>query len=462
MPRRVGWPLGPTPFWTLVLVGLILFARLVLIRQAFAYPAGSKLIDSAEYLALANSVRMRGEFTTDASETFDRVFGYPLFLATFLSLPSRGLETALAVQHVLVLLSCMMLFQVGRSLFDERVGWAAALWLGVSPNSLFWAGTIMSETLAAFWLALAFLLVVEGLRRARFSASSTWILGGGASLALATLTRPIAVYLIPLWAALVALLGRRFPWRTGYVRLCLVFLAAALIPIGLWMGRNYLVVGQAMISTSPGRTVRDFQLARVVARVYGIPRSEAATLMAGQPNPTQFAWRVALDHPGALVLENIMGIVRTTLGTEIGSWLIVLGHAYPGSGMLEALGRGSAAAIVEAAQSFVSQRAGWMSAGLLIWGVAYTLGLVLASSRGLLRMVSIRRTGRAIPVAMALVTVAYLVLIPLANGDARFRVPAEPFLAFLAGIANWKGALPESVETHGGEFCSQRRPEEIG
>jgi hypothetical protein len=44
--------------------------------------------------------------------------------------------------------------------------------------------------------------------------------------------------------------------------------------------------------------------------------------------------------------------------------------------------------------------------------------------------------------AIVLLSALYLIVMPLTIGDARFRVPVEPFLALLGGMALVKRPLP--------------------
>ncbi|OGO17851.1 MAG: hypothetical protein A2Z14_16300 [Chloroflexi bacterium RBG_16_48_8] len=71
---------------------------------------------------------------------------------------------------------------------------------------------------------------------------------------------------------------------------------------------------------------------------------------------------------------------------------------------------------------------------LNLWGLAYTLILVIASLIGAIR--GLKRGNRHLRglIILALLTIAYLVLSPGAAGEARFRVPVEPLLAFHAAL----------------------------
>jgi hypothetical protein len=53
-------------------------------------------------------------------------------------------------------------------------------------------------------------------------------------------------------------------------------------------------------------------------------------------------------------------------------------------------------------------------------------------------------------VLIALITLIYSVILPLGHGSGRFRVPAEPFLALLAGMAFYGNRIrPVTVTGNG-------------
>jgi len=124
---------------------------------------------------------------------------------------------------------------------------AAALAAGasvISLNQLFWEANVLNETLAAFLIA-ASLPPLVGL--ARGPARLTTGLGLGAVCGLAALTRPMYVYLGPLYLALIALaLGRRAS-RAMLGVTC----GFGVLVLG-WAGFNHATVGQFGLSTLVG------------------------------------------------------------------------------------------------------------------------------------------------------------------------------------------------------------------
>jgi 4-amino-4-deoxy-L-arabinose transferase-like glycosyltransferase len=130
--------------------------------------------------------------------------------------------------------SILLLFLIGRRLFNERVGLMAAAALAAWPAAIQLTSGLLTEPLyVMFELLFVWLCLRAGDRPAlaRFAAA-------GVCAGLATLTRPnllLLLPLLPLWSAVVYLRD----WR-ALVRSLAVPAAAAAV-IAPWTTRNYLV-----------------------------------------------------------------------------------------------------------------------------------------------------------------------------------------------------------------------------
>jgi 4-amino-4-deoxy-L-arabinose transferase-like glycosyltransferase len=312
----------------------------------------------------------------------------------------------------------------------------AAAWLyALNPNSLFWAGTVMSETLFGFWLALtAYLLMLSQRSRAWWPGAAS-----GLSLGLAVLTRPIGVYLIPLWAIGALAMARGRQGRNGALRRTAVFLLAALLLVFAWQTRNALVHGRFFLANVGSATFTNYIVGYVLEDALDIPREEAVGMLAQAEDRLQYSLDVIRQYPGSFLRVTGRGIFRTLLGTEVGVWLPVLsGLPYSGSGLLSALFAGDWADIVQAVRVRLQAAGDLLGTLLLVWGAIYSTALYLCIVRGWIAVRTRPRPGLGWIVGLLVVSAAYLMLVPLSNGDARFRLPAEPWLAVLGGLA-WLG-----------------------
>ncbi len=421
--------------WSAVWIALILALcapRLLLVWNAFTSPERTLLTDSAGYLELAASLRLEGRFQASEHEESLRTPGYPAFLALIQSAFGEQPGFVVAAQVILTLLTAWLVHRGAGRLGGPRAALGAVWLYALSPNALFWAGTVMTETLFAFWLALALVLLAEGLRRK----AGWWCAASGLAIGLGVLTRPIGLYLIPLWALAALLAAWSATRRKQAFALPALFLLAALVPVLAWQTRN-LIVHDTFRLTASFRTVFiDYTAASAVGDALGISRDEAATRLRQSPD----AFRAALDavrrHPASLVRVSLQGISRTALGTEAGTWLaIVSGKPYRPSGLLEAILRGDLRAFGEALDLRLeasSERAG---TALLLWGLLYSIVVYLLSFFALLRLRCIPSVPFRWTAIILILSTAYLTTMPLTIGDARFRVPVEPFLAILGGMA---------------------------
>jgi 4-amino-4-deoxy-L-arabinose transferase-like glycosyltransferase len=143
-------------------------------------------------------------------------------------------------------LSLVLLFLIGRRIFNERVGLMATAALAVWPQAILLTAGLMTETL---FLMLELLFVWFCLRAgdrptlARFAAA-------GLCAGLATLTRPNLLALLPflpLWSAVVF----RRDWRALAKSLAVPAVAAA--TIAPWAYRNLVIFHQFIpVSTQSG------------------------------------------------------------------------------------------------------------------------------------------------------------------------------------------------------------------
>ena len=169
--------------------------------------------------------------------------GYPLFL---LATSGSGtfLEGTVFVQQLLGLAGMLLAYLILARLVSGRViPFAGASTLSLMPDLLFMEVTIYSETLALFLVTLAGWAMVSCRTAARSPVRLTIL---GTSVALATITRPITLVLVPL--AMVAAIpsgthhgGRRRKGRWSHVIGTAVL--ACYLPILLITGGLLIVNG---------------------------------------------------------------------------------------------------------------------------------------------------------------------------------------------------------------------------
>ncbi|MFQ3682633.1 glycosyltransferase family 39 protein [Roseiflexus sp.] len=223
---------------------------------------------------------------------------YPVFLALLLPLSGMNVAGALLLQACVLSAGVLAFYAFGRQLFGRMTGLATALLAALFVPLASYASSLYAEalfiTLLIAGLAIVDQAFVRGSRRAALSA--------GAVLALAALTRAVGLYLLPLVAAW--LIWRARSGAPAQRQLAVFLFIGALLVIGPWAARNYLVHGRVILSDTNGGvsmwygTVRDnAEKAAGEAHLASIPnladRQSLALQMAWdniRHDPVRFLW----------------------------------------------------------------------------------------------------------------------------------------------------------------------------
>ncbi len=413
------------------LLAVFLVVRLGAALVTVTFPDGGVLTDSRGYLALSHRFAEDGHYGVQASGEADtlRPPGYIIFLA--------GIELGFGNQHywitlVQLLLSgltSLVLLRLGIELQRPRAGLLAAWLYALSPNVLLWSLTVMTEVTFAMLLALTSL----GIVRAVNSYKRWWPVAAGLGLAAMAYVRPIALIFAPVWGAVVFWYRSRASGRRRALVTALVpalILAAATVP---WAYRNWVDYGNFSFSTATSKTWIGFNLAEVVAQAEGIDRNRAVASLDASRGLLQLTLDVVSRYPLAFVKAQLVGVARTLAGSDVGTWGNVLGDdTWIGFGLLSGVFWGG---IDRALDALIRGEDPTLGARLFIQTVSLVYSLVLlapaAFGTAFVRLDS--DAGRLFR-GLAVSSLPVLILLPGAAGQARFRVPAEPYLALLAGL----------------------------
>jgi 4-amino-4-deoxy-L-arabinose transferase-like glycosyltransferase len=173
--------------------------------------------------------------------TLIRLPGYPLFLAACFAVFGTGNYRAVVVVQMLVdLAGCALLGILAGRLAGRRAGLAAVWLAAVCPFTANYSVVVLAETLSVFCVVVAFFALERWVALGR---AWGWVLAVGCAMAAAVLLRPdqgiLAAAILPvlLW------LGMR--WRdVGFGRRVAPAVVAALLvvlPLSLWTARNWRV-----------------------------------------------------------------------------------------------------------------------------------------------------------------------------------------------------------------------------
>jgi 4-amino-4-deoxy-L-arabinose transferase-like glycosyltransferase len=411
---------------------IFLILRLLLVCVTVTNPQGGILSDSLAYLDLTKSILESGRYESQLYEDEDllRPPIYPYFLATIQTLFGSKYAYVTFIQLVLSGLISLMIFYVGRLIGHERVGIVAAWLFALSPNIALWSLMIMTETLFSFFIAIAIMVWVKYLQ----SSKILWLALVGIALGLATLVRPIGLYLIFLWVVL-ALVGF---WRTHGIKRAVgpatLLLMSGLMIILPWMIRNWRVHNQFAISSVSTKTFVEFNLAYVIADLEGIDRDEAVMRIDAGGNLISYTFELFREKPVAFLRTQAFGIARSLVGSETGTWAMAVGGgSWDGFGVLTSLFNEQDNKAEMDTPISVDDKTSLILLGLFFYSLIHStvlLGLILPS---LFLFMKANQKERILISSFLLIS-AYLIIVPGAAGQARFRVPAEPALALLAGF----------------------------
>jgi hypothetical protein len=217
-------------------------AAVLVLRDPHAAPTLSQMgLDAVQYNMFgANVASGRGYSWEDGTLTSFCAPGFPLLLAGIYALFGQKYVLVYAALCLLGALACLLTYFIARDLLsDERTARVAGLLAAVYVPHIYFATEFATENVFAACLALA----VWGVLRHLKSGSQAALLVAGLALGWGILTRPFALLLLPLFAAiLLHRLWKSQPPRSAGAWLAPIILIVATIGVvAPWTIRNYAV-----------------------------------------------------------------------------------------------------------------------------------------------------------------------------------------------------------------------------
>jgi 4-amino-4-deoxy-L-arabinose transferase-like glycosyltransferase len=380
--------------------------------------------DSIQYLTIAENWAAHGSFsqsyTTPWTPDLQRTPGYPAFLLAL----GMNVPLILVVQHLLVLLSGWLLYQLVAEAYSKRMGKVAAWLYLLQPYPVIFASFVLSETLficiglVAAWALLRFW------RREGWP----WLALGMGMLCLATLVRPVAAPLVGLVG--LAALGSVLLHQRQKLAHVAALVAVPLVVLGPWLWRNHTVSGKWELSNMGAMGMLHGRIGGLEASRQGKGNAEHELYMAGD-SIVGSEWGLAAirDYPAGKETHETerlhAGMVQQTLAFY---W------AHPGQAMVfqaKCLG-----------QMFTGVGYGWakeithsrfvalVAAGIqVLCNCLMYLGLLLAVYRRRNWRVSERLAFWSITVILVVSSAAW--------SDGRYRAVVDPLMCMLLAFVLW-------------------------
>jgi len=417
--------------WMMLLIVLTYLLHAGLVLFVVRQPELAIRPDSHGYRSLAESLMQGDGFVAPGSEPLglSRTPGYPVFLAVLFSIFGTVSWPVVLLQEAILALVGLILYLLAHSMGREDVGLWAALIFGLMINPAVWALTLMTEVLFTLLVVLSFFLLYKALSSPRL----VWSVASGLTLGVATLIRPSSLLLLPAWCALFLYahrksLGKWKTWSNAAI-LCAGFFLMTLP----WMIRNQVVWDRFTLSSISHINLGGYLAAGTLEEAEGISLEQARAMLplseVPQPGQKQVYFDVIISHPVAFVSQYIKGTLAMLLGYGRTTLAWIWGEPFPVAQALDSLRAGD----WQGMQGLLrSANLGAVVATVLLPALQ-VLVYVLAGA-GFVTM--FRQGGHQRLLAIGIALICLLILAPVGHvGNARFRVPLEPFLAFL--VAAW-------------------------
>jgi 4-amino-4-deoxy-L-arabinose transferase-like glycosyltransferase len=441
-------PLSPSARRTLWLVLIItLCLRLgVLLFIHQTNPESLAAQDTGSYVGPAQALLETGNFAQSPAKPDQpelvRTPGYPAFIAAVQYFFGPGLLPVALAQVFISQFALIAAFSIARHLWGPAAAGLCIALLGLDLSGFLFSQQILSECLFTALLSLALLC---GVRLILGGKGPGLALGLGLFFGLATLTRPITYYLIPILAlfVLIALWRVRLSFMPA-LGLVLVMLLPLALLVGGWQYRNHQVAGISGLSNIVGENLLKYWAAEVVAMRDGITRLDAENKLLDElgrprekglpPNDVMRIYKtkaiqIMVDHPGLVFKGVVRGAVTTLFVPLVPDVMNYLGLK-PDSGPLGDFLR---MPLGDWATKWLGNRPWELAAHL--GALVYLLFVYL----GALVSVGLILRGGAQAWAQALVWLVILYIIGIALGPSaygRLRAPVMPLLCMAAG-AGW-------------------------
>lgn len=405
-----------------ILLGVLALALAIRIATIVGTPGYEPVFDSGDYVRHAESIAAgdgfpESIFTTSDSPSAFRPPLYPYVLGAVYAVFGEGNgETAGRIVGALLgTLVVYLMFLVGRAIWGERVGmWAAGI-AAVLPPLAVLNQALISEPL---FLAIELGVVLAALAARR--AGGDWRLAALAGLlcGLAALTRSNGILLV-IPAAVAVWVGRPWLARTALAAPAAV-VAAAFLAVLPWTIRNTLEFDQLV----PFSTQSGFAMA-------GAFNDEARTF-PGYPA----TWTLPQETERYGPIYERQGLDEAELDRELRSSAGSYMADHPGY-VVEATVRNTLRTFelmsIEPSSRVADQQQLGISASTAQTVRASYFALGLFALAGIFALARWRGPGGewwvwAVPVLMVLAA-AWVI------ASTRYRVPAYPFMVFLAAIA---------------------------
>lgn len=403
------------------------------------------LIDALGYHQLAINLLDSNSFSYEANGKPDalRTPGYPLFIAAIYSVFGNAPWVVMLFQIVLDTISCMILMLTLSRLFSRRVAIVASVFYALDPFLVFYCSTLLSDILFVFLVILSFYSFAAAHLSATGGKADWYYASCGLLLGIATLVRPISVYL-PLFIALFFFVSY---WKdkTRAIKVTAICFITFFLAVSPWLFRNYVTFDRLSLSTAGQFNLLYYWVEPMEMERLNIDRDSAEKLLDAEVereiasdgldphklNPFQLAdyyqrlaARAILKNPLSFAKTYAEGIIFNFINLNTEGFARHL-HMRPAG--LDKRWYGS---IKDRLSDFISRKPleAIVTGGLILFFLAITYSLSVVGF-----VASWRRYDHKVLLFLCLMS-SYFILLTGAAGVARYKLPSLPFYLCFAGI----------------------------
>lgn len=233
-----------------ILIALLVIGVALRFAALWLRPAGAIYAapDEDEYLQIAQSVARGEGFALHGEITAYRDMLMPVTGGLLMAVFGDSPLPMLLLNIVLSAATAILLFDLGRRRFDERVALVmAAVWL-LYPTAIIFSAMLFTETLFVFLWVLA-LWLYDRLDEGGYRPLDAAALGVVSGLVM--LTRAVGVVVAISFIVYIVLIRFERPLKVR-LRAALILGAACLLVVLPWMVRNNFTVGRFALNTNGG------------------------------------------------------------------------------------------------------------------------------------------------------------------------------------------------------------------
>ena len=435
-----------------ILLFLFCFVLHLIVGIFFFLKYGSSILyrfneDATEYLSMAESVALGEGFRSFGVVSAIRTPFYPLFLS-LIYLFRLPLFAIVFFQNILFSFAVVFVYRIGREFFSDLTGKIASVLLVLEPNMFFVVNFGTTETVFIFLIVLFTYVFAKWYTSDKFD--KKYLILSSVFLALATLTRPVALYLVAVIGFLMIIkwFFRRDKFVV-YLKSFIIFVILFLLILSPWLLRQYLVFGKAKLSSIDTWMLYTRITPIAFADKIGVDYFTASEILMSQlpdkiPNfdtitaEHSFEYGAFMTSEAKQLLSEHWPAVARFYSMSLSCGLFSTGYDY----MLEDLGlerKGGRISFTETllkgdVRKFLGaffkldifQLA--LINGALDWLIIYIFGLIAV-------IYSLKTKEKFLAMILILILAAYFVFFALGpQCHARYRLPAFPFLLLLGSF----------------------------